>query len=306
MLKNKKDPEKEKIVIASSSNNQKTALTRKIDQEYQSDSSEAEGEVFEDSLNTTNRMTEHKLHPEEIKSLIPLFDDTDMSVDIWIRKIKALQTSLQWSSALTLLYATSRLAGIPELWFSDVAVTTFDDFEEKITEEFKRKVSLAEVHSNLRLMAKKKDETMYYFAYRVRKYAKQFDVDDKDVVTYVVNGLASESIYSSISLLRFKDFKDLVEVLKTHEANQKLRAQSKPVMEEEKSYQPRCYNCNEVGHIALKCDKPLKRKCEKCGSTGHSKETCKREETEKPKIVHVIQEIATSSVICQTPDRRWN
>lgn len=378
-LRNKKDPEKDKIVVASTSNNQETALTGKIDQVYQSDFSEADREVFarkieefkrgrgrpkkqaivpsqlvnkidfvlsggddltnspllihndtDDSeaeslgeefdsiasrLHSTEitvipapdtpenvsdstaseegKMTEHKLHPEEIKSLIPLFDDTDMSVDIWIRKIKALQTSLQWSSALTLLYATSRLSGIPELWFSDVAVTTFDDFEAKITEEFQRKVSLAEVHSNLRLMAKKKDETMYYFAYRVRKYAKQFEVDDKDVVTYVVNGLAGENIYSSISLLRFKDFKDLVEVLKTHEANQKLRAQSKPVVEEEASYQPRCYNCNEVGHIALKCDKPLKRKCEKCGSTGHNKEACKKEETEKTKVVHVIQKIVT-------------
>lgn len=236
------------------------------------------------------KMTEQKLHPEEIKSLIPLFDDTKMSVNVWIDKIEKLQKSLKWSPELTLLYATSRLGGIPEMWFQNVVVEDFNDFVAQIKEEFKRVVNLAEVHNNLRKMMKEKNETYDFFAYRVKMYGKQYGVQDSDIITYVVNGLQREDVYNSLAILRFANFQELIQVLKNYESNVNLKKQTaiqmsqkpkeKPEKEStsqnsEKSNKIKCYNCNEVGHLSKSCQKPRK-KCENCKKLGHTTEECKK------------------------------
>lgn len=237
-------------------------------------------------------MTEHKLHPEEIKSLIPEFNDTQMSVEVWLKKIEALKSSLKWSSELTLLYATSRLSGIPRMWFSEEVVVSYEDFVKKIKEEFKRDINLAQVHNQLRMMTRDKNESHIYFAYRVRMYGKQFDIEDSDIISYIVNGLARDDIYQAISLTKFADFKSLIEVLKNYETNLNLRSTSTSSSSKftnkghsqknqpedhprgQSSPSPRCYNCGEVGHKSPNCPKPLKT-CEKCRKVGHTKDNCK-------------------------------
>lgn len=255
------------------------------------------GTPEDDTDSATNeeiKMTEPKLHPEEVKSLIPVFDDTKMAIATWLQKIETLKTNLEWTPQLTLLYATSRLKGIPEMWFNDVVVTGWNDFKAKITEEFARTVNLAEVHANLRKMAKEKSETFYYYAYRVRMYGKQHGVEDPEIITYVINGLQRESIYNTLAIMKFATFPELIQVLKNYETNLSLKVytnnqQTPPASgksstkwekeradkdESASSSKMRCYNCNELGHKAPKCPKP-KMRCSKCRYLGHSADQCK-------------------------------
>lgn len=66
---------------------------------------------------------------------------------------------------------------------------------------------------------------------------------------------------------------------------------------------PRCYNCNEVGHIISSCPKPRRDRgtCYQCGSKDHLKRDCPQRKSTPDSTTMVVDKTSSSSSPYEVP-----
>lgn len=114
-------------------------------------------------------------------------------------------------------------------------------------------------------------------------------VDEQDVLHYTIDGIPDSTV-NKMLLYGANSSGELKNALKKYE---KLKQCTSSFVQSDKasdnrnqihSHTPRCYNCNENGHLSTSCTKPkrLKDSCHRCGKSGNFLANC-------PKTVHALE-----------------
>lgn len=118
--------------------------------------------------------------------------------------------------------------------------------------------------------------------------ASRVPVDEDELVDLIIDGIPETPLRNQARMHRFEGKEDLLKAfeqitLRPENKNRRgnvvgksdNRQQSK-VKETEQRRENKCYNCNQMGHLAKNCDKPKRERgsCFECGSTDHRVRDC--------------------------------
>lgn len=78
----------------------------------------------------------------------------------------------------------------------------------------------------------------------------------------------------SVLIERFYNNLFAVESVRTGNRGQNKNKYNQALRNDANHPPPRCYNCNEVGHIALNCPQPRQPCCSRCRKIGHNTKDC--------------------------------
>jgi len=149
--------------------------------------------------------------------------------------------------------------------------------------------------------------------------AKDVPVDEEEMVDYLIDGIPNDHLRNLARMKEFSKKEDMLRGLEkiplrpTGKTNSRRdtqlptkdetksqidslkdgeRREEKPTKSDEgKSRNPRCYNCNKIGHLAADCRLPKREKgsCFQCGEMGHLSKECPTKATASTKIAAVSE-----------------
>lgn len=92
------------------------------------------------------------LHPEMIKSLIPVYDNKTMTVTNFIARIAQFAVVYGWSHEQKFLYASTRLDGVPKMWYNSTCskINNWKQFADSIKTKFDSSVDTMDVRFKLK------------------------------------------------------------------------------------------------------------------------------------------------------------
>ena len=285
---------------------EKTVSRKKREQEGQS--SEAK-DSESDSCNLEVRMTEVvHLHPEMIKSLIPVFDNKTMTVTNYIARVTQFAVVYGWSDEQKFLYASTRLDGVPKMWYNATCskINNWKQFAESIKSKFDNSVDAMDVHFKLMNIKKLSTESYVEFAYKVNEIASNNGIAEASAVKYIIAALSADPIYQGIITGRYNTLDDLTTQLNYFEmmtsvSDFKKRNDVATTSKGDiKKPLIRCFKCNEKGHKKTDCpkDQVFKKEvqkvtCNYCKFVGHNEEKCYKKQKDQRIVqseVNIVQE----------------
>nr|XP_029716817.1 uncharacterized protein LOC115260084 [Aedes albopictus] len=245
---------------------------------------------------SAGRRRETLLHPLEVERIIPAYDGKQSSAR-WIAKIEGYAQSYGWTSRSCLHYAHTRLTGTARKWFEaqDEGSLSWIRFKQLLLQAFPGYTNEAEVHFKLANRVRGKDEDAESFVYDVQRIAKEGNLSEEAIITYVVRNINDDKLQEH---LISKDPRRCVDAVSCIQRFVRMRETvlPKPIvpMKKEMKLLPvrqstapdsedslkipfvrRCFNCNELGHLSVNCPKtPKKSRCSKCGKVGHESSNC--------------------------------
>ena len=162
---------------------------------------------------------------------------------------------------------------------------------DRLRDEFRNRLTAADVHRQLAAQTKQEGETLMQFLYRMRELATQGSVQDDSLIDYVISGIQDSEVnktvlYGATNIVEFKRKLEVYGVINQRmlvEAKNSIRPhgrrsepynQLKPSQPVDKSLL-RCYTCGAKGHLSPYCPDAAKGvKCFACQSHGHRAADC--------------------------------
>lgn len=133
---------------------------------------------------------------------------------------------------------------------------------------------------------KNSSETVHEYLIRMREIGSMYEVDDKSVIKYVINGINDEPenkamLYGADDLSTFKRklfaYSEFKETVKSKDRNSDKIVQNNNNNKRNaaKGDEKRCFSCGIVGHVINDCPtKTSGPKCFKCSEYGHISPKC--------------------------------
>ena len=121
----------------------------------------------------------------------------------FIDRVEQYAVVYGWREEQKFLYASTRLEGVPKLWYGSVCTTqcvNWTQFAEKIKSKFAKEI---DVHFNLSHVRKMASESYLEFAYRINAIAANNQIAEPSAIKYIITALAYDRIYPGISKTRF-------------------------------------------------------------------------------------------------------
>lgn len=230
----------------------------------------------------------------EIEGSVPKFSgDNPYSVDKWIVDYEMVATSLGCDERQIYLYGRRLLTGTAELMLRmRKKIVDWKTLKAALHAEFRRRVSVRDVHEQLRQRFKKKEESMHFYILSMEEIAEQANVSERDLIDFIVDGLRDSSPYIAV-LESAEDLDELKSLLIRYERRKKnsavreLNAQSSTTKKysdgagvkkrsADTKGEVQCYNCSKLGHISVNCMEKRRApgSCFVCGDPNHFKGDC--------------------------------
>lgn len=185
------------------------------------------------------------------------------------------------------------IGGTAKSFLRAVQAQSWHDVRRALHEEFGYVASTSSIHKMLANRRKQPNETAQQFCIAMREIAMN-KVDEADLVSYVVDGLTqdrNERLFFA-SATNFAELRILLTRFKETVGNvPEMKSQNQPFVRRNPfsatagatsaiSGPLRCFNCQEVGHMASRCEKPRRSStCFLCGQEGHIQALCPRRQT---------------------------
>lgn len=206
---------------------------------------------------------------EDLANAVDIFSGDDRyTVGAFVINFESAAQQFGWSEAQMAVYAKRYISGTAKSLLRTVRTQTWADIRRELQTEFGSAMSASAVHKMLANRHKEDGETVQQYSIAMREIASMGEVDEADLVSYIVDGLArdkSERLFLAGAtnfnelrslLVRYNEMvvkKDIVPpVVITHPVRRnpfsgEIHQQSS------KAQRLRCFNCNEVGHFASSC-----------------------------------------------------
>ncbi|XP_076665710.1 uncharacterized protein LOC143367610 [Andrena cerasifolii] len=224
----------------------------------------------------------------------PFNGDDGYPIEAWIADFEDNAALLGWSALQRLLFAKKSLVGLAKTFLrGERGISDWKILKSRLLSEFSTQVNSAQLHELLCNRKKKREESFQEYFLVMKEIAARGSIETEALIQYIVDGIPEEAS-QKMTLYAAQTLKELKERLKIYERIMKsphstksrgdpsrmessfkrsLSIKDQPTAKSIKGTIPRCYNCNEVGHLSSACKKPRREKgvCYLCGSSEHQK-----------------------------------
>ncbi|KAG0426410.1 hypothetical protein HPB47_026477 [Ixodes persulcatus] len=261
-----------------------------------------------DLLRPATQHTHDPRPPAESGKLVPVFNPVTnpvQTVEHWIRKVDELSAIYSWTEIQTACFALTKLEGIAKTWYDGLVSVqrSWLEWKLELKKAFPPVVNLQRRHQEMEARRKLQNETVEQYFHEKLSLARLCQLPEDQIVDYVITGISDEALVRSLSVVKFSTPEDLLECLKrlddrltaVGEASHRSNAATSSRAGKSRSPsdrnadglpkrrppfnsngEPRCFNCDEYGHLSLNCSKPNKREhCSECHRTGHKTADCR-------------------------------
>ncbi|XP_036340627.1 uncharacterized protein LOC118749995 [Rhagoletis pomonella] len=225
----------------------------------------------------------------EIVGILPEFNPLkgNLTAEQFINKIEQLRLIYLWSEDEILFASQHKLKVVAADWAdAQPPFSSWPLFVGALKADFPSEVNVAEVHREMDRRKRKHNESMKDYYYNMLNMGRRANMDQASINSYIIGGLNDVNLSRTLLAINLKTCNDLLKdieglsatsvgVKPTFNAQQQQQQRQSEAGEAQVRKAVRCFNCNEVGHIAAKCPQPSRRpRCSKCNKMGHEAKAC--------------------------------
>ncbi|XP_055688093.1 uncharacterized protein LOC129792765 [Lutzomyia longipalpis] len=263
---------------------------------------------------TTPTAYRPRLTAVEMEALIPAFDPGQknglLAVE-WLRKVDDARMLFDMDAQQSLVAAVFRLKGAAKDWYegNQGAIRSYAEFKKELLLNFPEKLSSAQIHHELRMRKRKKEESVEEYFHSVVKQARRINLRDDDIREYIIEGIPNVMVKGLLlsapagNLPDFLSYMKKVDKIVTNNREESSPSSSKSSSEDGKCHPVKMVNkkketedssseasqgeeTHEVnvakdkkeGETKTGAQKSGKRRCFACGSEDHLVKQCPRKE----------------------------
>lgn len=242
---------------------------------------------------------------KEIKDLVGKFDGSNWSFEQWEKQMRQLLAFYKLDEHSAKALVCSRLSGKAMKWYhsrTDCVELSHLRLLEELKRMYGQRIDKLALRRELEARKWRANEAFADYLHDKVTLANRVPLPEEETICYIVDGIPDQGLrcqakvqcYRTIDALltAFADLTLPQEAVKRtfvqHREDLTVRARTSsapsvasarpPAGEKPKEQSPmRCYNCNELGHLAAGCTKPRKIRgpCYKCGQAGHLARRCR-------------------------------
>lgn len=229
-------------------------------------------------------------------NVIPEFDPSDdtQSVEWWIHKVNECAQIYGWDDRQTCHYALPKLSGLAKRWYQGLPslLFTWEEWVVKLKAAFPSNENYGELLTKMLKCRCKFGQAFDNYYYEKLALLNKCEITGKKAVGCLIHGIDDKFVRMSASACMFETPENLFSYLRTVASSEMpaktrqlattsaMRIHKTPststINEPSKGGETiRCFNCGELGHISVKCTKPIK-KCNFCHRLGHIIKDCRK------------------------------
>lgn len=235
-------------------------------------------------------------------SLRPFTGDDSGSIVKWVEDFEDLASLCSWSELHKFIYGKRLLQGTAlDFVRGESGLRSWSELRDRLLNEFRCRLSTADVHRQLSSRRKRADETLLQYLYKMREIAAHGNIEDESVIDYVICGVPDTSadknvLYGAATLGEFKKKIELYERIRSRSQAgnvPQVTADGKPkptIASGGSSVEgvTRCFNCGDRGHQSRECpDVDKGPKCFSCRAFGHKSFECPGKSDAVPNVYQV-------------------
>lgn len=123
-------------------------------------------------------------------SLRPFTGDDSGSIVKWVEDFEDLADLCSWSELHKFLYGKRLLQGTAlDFVRGENGLRSWSELRDRLLNEFRCRLSTADVHRQLSSRRKRADETLLQYLYKMREIATHGNIEDESVIDYVICGV---------------------------------------------------------------------------------------------------------------------
>lgn len=231
-------------------------------------------------------------------SVVPEFDPSENSqtIENWINKVNECAQIYSWNDRQICHYALPKLSGLAKKWYQGLSSVLYnwDEWTQKLKLAFPSNENYGDLLTTMLKLRCRFGQPLEHYYYDKIALINKCEITGKKAVGCLIHGIDDKFVRMGAGACMFEEPEQVLNYLRTvsqHETNtpsinnrnrngyQQSRQVNKVANEQIKGNNStdtvRCFNCNEMGHISLKCNKPIKR-CNFCLKLGHETKDCRK------------------------------
>lgn len=197
----------------------------------------------------------------------------------------------QLDDEMTKLLLGAKLTSNAEEWFHSVPThisLTVDELLRRMEGMYGRRENRLTLRKEFESRVWQHGETFAEYCHKKIILANKVQIEENEIVDYVIDGIPNKSVRNQAMMQQFPDKETMMKAMENISLGSEQKASGKqeqkmsgtrnlvkagPVKkyEGDSKQEPKCFNCNELGHIAVNCQKPKREReaCFKCLQMGH-------------------------------------
>lgn len=242
--------------------------------------------------------TTSKVSLSNLKEMLLTFDGKKGYFQRWKEQLMLVKHMYQLDDNMTKLLLGAKLTGDAAEWFHSVPAhlsMTVDGLLGRMEAMYDQREKKLTLRKEFEARMWHPNETFADYFHKKIILANKIPISEDEIVDYLIEGIPAKSIKYHAMMQRFSNKETLLRAMENislsfdHKIPHKVEktasnkyttktAGSVKKIEGDSNAkaEPRCYNCNQAGHLAVRCPMPKREKgaCFKCLQTGHKAREC--------------------------------
>lgn len=243
-------------------------------------------------------LTASKVSLSNLKEMLLSFDGRKGYFQRWKEQLKLVKHMYQLDDNMTKLLLGAKLTGDAAEWFHSVPAhlsMTVGELLERMEAMYDQREKKLTLRKEFEARMWQPNETFADYFHKKIILANKVPISEDEIVDYLIEGIPAKSIKYHAMMQRFSNKETLLRAMENISLNPDHKTPLKTERTAGNKYaakttgsarktegdlsektEPRCYNCNQAGHLASKCPMPKREKgaCFKCFQMGHKAREC--------------------------------
>jgi len=202
-------------------------------------------------------------------SIVAVFEGDSTKAAEWLKALQQAKSVQKWTDQLALSVALDKLRGPAKSWYLAKAdtITDWTTFVEKFKRSFVSAESSIDLYERLRQRKQREPEDVMTYFFDNLQMCKKLNFDLELTKHHILTGLAHNSVSEALLPVKHADEDELLDDLRKFEQLHRARRSTKPPVARHQTPTtadgdktrkgPRCYNCQQYGHIAKNCNSAI-------------------------------------------------